>query len=310
MPPDRPPPDPDTPLLWNDATFRPNQVLANSFVVKTLISRGGMGEIYRAAHRDLGTEHAIKILRPSMLAEPSAVALLLEEARILLHVRNDAIVPCHGLIRDSDDRLLLVMEYLRGATLSVRMRQGTIPIAGLQVLLRRLLGALEALRGYGIVHQDLSPDNIILRNDSLHEATLIDFGVARVMSDRGGAHGALDFAGKYSWASPEQLDPSRADLISPSCDVYSLGLVIAAACLGQKIDMGHDLPSALQARRRVPDLDGLPKEIARTLEPMLAPEARRRPTAARVLADLESLGAGRKLFRRLFGKSAPARDSD
>ncbi len=299
--------DPEAPVFWGDATFAPEQLLAGSFVVKTLISRGGMGEIYRVRHRDLGTDHAIKILRPAMLEEPSAVALLLDEARLLQHIRHDAILSCRCLLRDHDGRLMLVLDYLRGGTLGVRMLQGPIRAEGLRVLLLRLLDALDALQGYGIVHQDLSPDNVMLRNDSLHEATLIDFGVARVVHETDGAHGAIDFAGKYSWASPEQLDPALAGAIGPRSDLYSLALTVAAAARGQKLDMGHDLASALAARRRRPHLDGVPPEIAPHLTRMLNPDPRRRPDAAQIRAGLgpdpgraDRPGLPRRLLRRLF----------
>ena len=287
--------DPDSPVFWNDATFGPDQVLANSYVVRTLISRGGMGEIYRAMHRDLGTEHAVKILRPEMLAEPSAVALLLDEARLLLHIRHDGIVPCHGLIRDHDDRLLLVLEYLPGSTLAVRMCQAPIRETALLVLLRRMLTILVALEQYGVVHQDLSPDNIILRNDSTHEAMLIDFGVARILHEIDGAHQQIDFAGKYSWTSPEHLDPAKEHLIGPASDLYGLGLVMAAAALGRKLDMGNDLESAIAARSRTPPLDGIPPALSRYLGQMLLPEPRRRPTAASMIRLLDQKTLGQRI---------------
>ena len=307
-PPPAPPADEADPVVfWGDAIFRPGQLLANTFTVRTLISRGGMGEIYRATHRDLGTEHAVKVLRPAMLDEPSAVALLLEEARLLQHIRHDAVVPCHGLIRDGDGRQLLVMEFLRGETLSIRLRQGALREPGLAVLLRRLLLTLEALRGYGIVHQDISPDNLILRNDSLHELTLIDFGVARVLSEPAGAHGSLDFAGKYSWVSPEQLDPARAGSIGPASDLYSVALVVAAAARGSKLDMGQDLPTALAARTGVPRLDGVPEPIAVLLRRLLAPMPDRRARAADILAALDEPRGYRRLIRRLLPERRAAR---
>jgi serine/threonine protein kinase len=302
----------DAVVFWGEAIFRPGQLLANTFIVKTLISRGGMGEIYRATHRDLGTEHAIKVLRPAMLAEPSAVALLLEEARLLQHIRHDAVVACHGLIRDGDDRQLLVMEFVRGETLSIRLRQGALREAGLLVLLRRLLVALEALRGYGIVHQDISPDNLILRNDSVHETTLIDFGVARVLSEPAGAHGSLDFAGKYSWVSPEQLDPARSGTIGPASDLYSVALVVAAAARGTKLEMGQDLGTALAARIGVPALDGVAEPVAVLLRRLLVPDPGRRASAADLLAALDEPRGMRRLLRRWLpgqGHAAPGPES-
>ena len=179
-----------------DGTLQPGQLLINTYFVRALIARGGVGEIYRARHRDLKTEHAIKILLPRYALDATVLSLMLEEARLLALVRHEAVVGCQGLLRDSDGRPMLVMEYLRGCTLSARLRDGPLEAADLLVLTQRLAAGLAAIHAQGVVHQDISPDNIILAENSPAGATIIDFGLARSLSDGGSAPSQHRFCGQ------------------------------------------------------------------------------------------------------------------
>ena len=280
-------------------TLHTGQLLVNTYFVRALIARGGVGEIYRARHRDLKTEHAIKILLPRYALDATLLSLMLEEARLLALVRHEAVVSCQGLLRDVDGRPLLVMAYLRGPTLSARLRDGPLTAGELHTLADRLAGGLAAIHDQGVVHQDISPDNIILADNSVAAATIIDFGLARSLADGGGAHRSIDFAGKFSWCSPEQLTGKPGGVDTRS-DLYSLGLVLAASGLGYRLDMGNDPVSARAARLSVPLLPGIEEPVAGVLRRLLAPAPSGRPaTAGEVLALLKPKPHG--LMRRLFG---------
>jgi hypothetical protein len=157
----------------SDTVLQPDQLLANTYIVRALIARGGIGEIFRARHRDLKTEHAIKILLPRYALDPTMLTLMLEEARLLQSVRHEAVVGCQDLLRDIDGRPMLVMDYLRGRTLSSRLREGRLSDADLRALTCRLADGLAAIHDAGIVHQDISPDNVILLEDSCAAATMV-----------------------------------------------------------------------------------------------------------------------------------------
>ena len=253
-----------------DTVLQPDQLLANTYTVRSLIARGGIGEIYRVRHRDLKTEHAIKILLPHYALDATMQTLMLDEARLLRRVQHEAVVRAQDLLRDADGRPMLVMDYIRGRTLASRLRESQLSAPELLALTRRLADGLSAIHATGIVHQDISPDNIILAEDSCATATIIDFGLARVVGAGRDTHRNLDFAGKYSWSSPEQLS-GRPAAVDARSDLYSLGLILAAATRGYRLEMGNDLESARAARRTVPSLSGVEEPMRGLLARLLAP---------------------------------------
>ncbi len=282
------------------AVLQPNQLLANTYIVRAMVARGGIGEIYRARHRDLRTDHAVKILLPQHTLDMTLATMLQEEARHLSRVRHAGVVGCQGLLRDADGRLLLVMDYVRGATLSARLREGPMAVGDLVAMTHGLAAALGAVHAAGIVHNDLSPDNIILADDHCATPVIVDFGVARPMVEPDDVQLLVDFAGKYSWISPEQLGPAAGAPPDPRSDLYSLGLVLAAAALGRKLDMGSDAETARAARRTVPPLEGVPEKLARLAAALLAPDLADRPaSAAAALALLDGAPARPGLLDRL-----------
>ncbi len=277
-----------------EATLQPGQLLANTFHVRALIARGGVGEVYRVRHRDLRTEHAVKILQPQHMLDTTLASMLMDEGRILLRLRHPGVVAGHGLIRDGDGRLLMVMEFVRGSTLAARLRDGPLDAAELTALATGLLTALGGLHGEGVVHGDLSPDNIMLEEDRCAAPKLIDFGVAHIIGPADEAAILVDFAGKFSWVSPEQLR-GAGQAIDGRSDLYSLGLVLAAASRGRKLDMGSDHGTATAARRGAPALDGVPPAWAAILQCLLAPSPDQRPPNA---AAAMALLTGCKPVRR------------
>ena len=271
----------------SDSVLQPNQLLANTYIVHSLIARGGVGEIYRTRHRDLKTEHAVKVLLPRFALDPTMLTLMQDEARLLQCVRHEAVVGCQDLLRDADGRPMIVMDYLRGRTLSARLREGRLSPEELIVLARRLADGLGAIHAAGIVHQDISPDNVILAEDSCSAATIIDFGLARRLGTGRDMHRNLDFAGKFSWSSPEQLS-GRPATVDARSDLYSLGLMLAAAARGFRLDMGNDLESARATRTTIPSLAGIEQPVAGLIEALLAPSpGARMASASEVGAMLE-----------------------
>lgn len=265
-------------------SLAPGTVVLHTYRITRLIGRGGMGEIYQAEHCDQRTLHAIKIIRPDLAGDESIVSLFLREAGALRKIRHAAIVSYDGLFRDATGRLHLVMEYVDGPSLRDRLRQGPLAPQEIAQLRDRLAAGLAEAHDKGIYHRDLSPDNVILEHGLLERAKLIDFGIARFADPSMRTLVGSRFAGKLSWASPEQIGLFGAQVDGRS-DIYSLGLVLAAAARGRPLEMGKTMMATVEARKTTPELDGVPPGLVTQITRMLAPDPRDRPQSMRSLVD-------------------------
>ena len=256
--------------------LHPGQLLAHTYEIEALIARGGMGEVYRARHIDVGSRHAIKVILPELANNPAILNMFTEEARKLRMVRDDAVVAYDGMFRDESGLRYLVMEFVDGFPLAKAMRDKPFTPAEVRQLRDRLAQGLGAAHARQIYHRDISPDNVLLVDGRVDHAKIVDFGIAK--DGAPGEHTIIGsvFAGKYSWVAPEQLGMFGGTVDGRS-DIYSLGLVLVAAALGHGLPMGNSPASAVEARGRVPDLSALPPDLAEELAPLLEPDPARRP---------------------------------
>jgi hypothetical protein len=198
-------------------------------------------------------------------------------------VHHDAVVACHDLLRDDEGRFYLIMELIEGRSLLSMLREQPLPEHSVWALGERLASGLVAAHACGVVHRDLSPDNVLLPDGRPGRAKLIDFGLAKnlVEGDRSVVTG---FKGKLGYASPEQLGLHGGG-VGPRSDVYSLALVLAAAACGRPLPMGRTLAEAIDKRREPPDLAGAvgSRSLRAALEPLLELDPDARPDAEAVL---------------------------
>ena len=277
----------------------PGTLLANTYRFARLLGGGGMGEVYLAEHVGLGTRHAIKVIRPSMAVNRQVMDLFYREARVLRGVRHDAVVSYDGFIRDDAGRDYLVMEYVEGPSLAERLEAGPLPVQDVLALRDRLAAGLAEAHRRGAVHRDISPDNVILPGNDVAAAKLIDFGLSKLTDPTQESIVGSSFAGKYRYASPEQFG-LFGGAIDARSDIYSLGLILAAAGLGRPLEMGDSFEATLQARRQLPDLQGVPEPLRPWLEAMLQPDPADRPP------NMEALVRDWPAGDLLAGKSAAA----
>lgn len=271
QPPDAAPPAPPVAEI-----VAPGVLINDNYRILNLVSAGGMGEVYRAENIFTGDPVAVKIILPNLARDESIIDLFRREARILVQMRDDAIVRYHNFVRDKGlDRYCLIMEFVEGRHLWDRI-QNAAPLDADQalVLMRRLARGLAQAHARGVTHRDLSPDNVILRDDRIDEAVLIDFGIARSTELGDGLNGR--FAGKFKYIAPEQLGHAGGE-IGPPADVYGLALMIAAAMRGTPLEMGSSVVEASEARRQIPDLTGISHRVYPLLQHMLEPTPSERP---------------------------------
>jgi hypothetical protein len=299
---------PQTAVGGPASTIAPGQLLAHTYRIEALLARGGMGEVYRARHAELDTLHAIKVILPELAGNTRIVDLFRREASILRTVRHDGIVAYDGVFRDENGRIYLVMEFVDGPSLSKVMKQGALRPAQVRELRDRLADGLAAAHEKGVIHRDLSPDNVILPGGELAKAKIIDFGISKMADPEVKTIVGDDFAGKYSYVSPEQLG-LYGGKVDPRSDIYSLGLVLAAAAIGAPLDMGASPISVIEARRGVPKLERVPAELRPELTAMLQPDPADRPQSLRDLVREKPRAARTTDTARERRRTATARDS-
>ncbi|MGF1632055.1 MAG: protein kinase [Kiloniellaceae bacterium] len=271
------------------ALFDVGSLICYTYRVEALLARGGMGEVYKTRHTEIGTEHAIKIVRPDLASSEKIMELFRREASVLRTVRDDAIVGYDGVLRDEEGRVYLVMEFVDGPSLTSFVEDRVLSLQEVRRLRDRLARGLAAAHDKGVIHRDMSPDNIILGHGDLEHAKIIDFGIAKLADSSATTIIGDDFAGRYAYASPEQIGLYGGQVDARS-DVYSLGLVLATAATGKALNMGEiseSLVSVIEARKRIPDFSSVPPELRPELGSMLEPDPADRPQSMREVIGLD-----------------------
>ncbi len=277
------------PLPGGDSLLRPGTLLNNTQRIEALIGRGGMGEVYRATNIHTGDHDAIKVIRPDLASDPQVRELFRREAGALRKVRHPSVVSYEGVFGDDSGRLFLVMDFVDGPSLASLIARGPLAPADVRRVGAQVAQGLAAAHSRGVVHRDLSPDNVVLRGGSLDHAVLIDFGVAKRLDGASTLIGS-GFAGKLDYCSPEQCGLYDA-AVDHRSDIYSLGLVLAAAAVGRPLPMGSSLARAVKARESTPDLSNVPEDLRRDLGRLLEPDPLRRVQSMHEVAALLSYDA-------------------
>lgn len=208
----------------------PPEVL-ETYEVLGRIREGGMGAVYKVRHRHLGAIRVVKVLRPEDRADPELIERFKREARLGGGLSHPNLAQILDL---SPDFTWAVMEYVDGIALDDLLRkQGPQPVGLALEIARQALSALAYLHRKGSVHRDVSPDNLMLTQDSDGRPVvkLIDLGIARSLSGTGRLTAKGMFIGKPRYASPEQAGQSL--WIDGRTDLYSLGLVLYELLTGR-----------------------------------------------------------------------------
>jgi len=273
------------------------------------IAVGGMGEVYRGHNIQTNDPVAIKIVLPEFARDETILALFRKEASVLNHLSHEAIVRYHVFSIDAGiARPYLAMEFVDGESLGDRAGRTPFTVDETIVLTKHLASGLQTAHNAGVIHRDLSPDNIIINKGEVGRAKIIDFGIAKSAKVGGGTLLGGKFAGKYNFVSPEQLGLFGGE-VTPKSDIYSLGLVIAAALKGAPLDMSGTQVDVIEKRRHVPDLTGVDSALLPLITAMLQPDPEDRPESmaeiAEWLVDFKASGGKSSPSAPAFGR-APA----
>ncbi|MET4076946.1 Stk1 family PASTA domain-containing Ser/Thr kinase [Janibacter sp. UYMM211] len=223
------------------------------------LADGGMASVYRGLDTRLERDVAIKVMRPDLAADDTFVSRFRREARSAARLAHPHVVGVHDQ-GESDGLVFLVMEHVPGQTLREVLRtEGALSPRAALDLLEPVLAGLAAAHDAGLVHRDVKPENVLIRDDGT--VKVADFGLARAVSSQTATGTTGVLLGTVSYLSPEQVERGIAD---PRSDVYAAGLLLFEMLTGRKAVDGEtpihvafqhvhgDLPSLRTTRPDVP----------------------------------------------------------
>jgi serine/threonine protein kinase len=202
---------------------------------------GGMGEIFKVRHIHLNELRVIKIMRPNVAADDQGLQRFLQEARTSTTIKQRNLAMLYDFAQLDDGSYYMVWEFIDGVNIQkwIATNGPVPPRLSVEISVQALTG-LDHLHSMGLIHRDISPENIMLSQD--HHGKLlvkvIDFGIAKSLAEGEGAGQGLTqtgmFLGKLKYASPEQAGYLKdGEHLDPRSDLYSFGIVLYEMLAGR-----------------------------------------------------------------------------
>jgi tetratricopeptide (TPR) repeat protein/TolB-like protein len=231
----------------------PGTLVGARYRISGQLGVGGMGVVYRARDEELGTDIALKVLRPDLGTNPEWISRFRRELVLARAVTHKNVVRIHD-IGESEGLRFLTMSLVEGRSLlEVLGETGPLPVDRALKIFRQVAEALQQAHDAGIVHRDMKPGNILLGPDDV--AYITDFGVARSLEHDGLTRsGAI--VGTLDYLSPEQVAGEPLDARS---DIYALGIVLFEMVTNQLPFNAGSQAEALAQR-----ITGRPRDIDET----------------------------------------------
>ena len=202
--------------------IEPGTDLGPRYHIEYALGEGGMGSVYKAYDRELDRHIAIKVIRPSLVADASTVQRFKQELLLGSKVSHKHILRIHDL-GDVDGLKFISMAYVDGEDLhTVLRREGRLPLPRAIGIARQMAQALAAAHAEGVIHRDLKPHNILI--DKAGTAYISDFGLAKsLLSSDAAMTRAGELLGTPRYMAPEQVEGRPLD---HRVDLYAFGLIL------------------------------------------------------------------------------------
>ncbi len=213
--------------------FAAGTVIDDRYQLIEQLGEGGMGTIYKA--RELGLERivAVKILHQTLIGDSEHSSRFIREGKVLASLSHEHVLKIYRFGVWAGSWPYIAMEYIAGQSLTQLIRGGSVAIDRSLRIVMQVCEAMDAAHSAGVVHRDLSPNNIMMIIGEQDRAKVIDFGLCFVKpqghsDEKLTATGML--VGSVHYMSPEQCCGLQVDLRS---DIYSLGCVLYQLVTGQ-----------------------------------------------------------------------------
>jgi eukaryotic-like serine/threonine-protein kinase len=214
--------------------MKPGDTLDGRYTITERLGAGGMGEVYKATHTFLGSSRVIKVVHPHISGNTDAKDRFLREARAATKIQHPNVATLHDFASLPDGAHYMVWEFIAGENLAQRLRtRGTLPPRlAVRITLQALRG-LDAIHRAGIIHRDISPENLMITADD--EVKIIDLGVAKVEdTDAVSSTRTGIFVGKLRYAAPEQLGfMPEGEKVDARADLYAMAMVLVELLTGR-----------------------------------------------------------------------------
>ena len=251
------------------------------YEIRTQLGAGGMGEVYLAQDTLLDRNVALKILPPNLAEDSDRMSRFVREAKSASALNHPNIITIHE-IGELDGLHFIATEYIEGETLKSLLEHEWLSLKSLLDIALQVVSALDAAHRAGIVHRDVKPDNIMVREDGI--VKVLDFGLLKLTTkDRSEVDSegvtkmqvktsAGVIMGTTSYMSPEQ---ARGQEMDARTDIWSFGCVLYEMLTNQQAFHGetmtdvlaniiHQEPDSILAHRRDTPAE-LERIVARTL---------------------------------------------
>ncbi len=216
------------------------RLLDGKYQIIDRLGVGGMGEIFKVRHIHLNELRVIKIMRPNVAQDDQGLQRFLQEARTSTMIKHKNLAMLYDFAQLEDGSYYMVWEFIDGTNIQkwIAANGPMPPRLTVEIAIQALTG-LEHLHSMGLIHRDISPENIMLSQD--HHGKLlvkvIDFGIAKQLQEGDAGHGLTQtgmFLGKLKYASPEQAGfLKEGEHLDPRSDLYSFGIVLYEMLAGR-----------------------------------------------------------------------------